>query len=390
MNRMRRTVLENRPARITGIFADASAVYLTEIIWRTYGWEVSFAGQVPVGIQEVMRDEAVMEQVKVCCMREGLSCNPVALCLLDEQVSYCVKVLPKMRRTELLEAIHWEIAAEMPFGDEETLEAFLPMEDGTGNVLLAAIEKRNADVLWRLYQENGLALQMLTSMPARMESLEWQAEGLCWRDEQVVLGTRAASTVWTAAQYTSLYAALTLTVPDFTVNFLPQAKRRGQWAWKRLLGGAFLLLFFLWNSVFLYQTWILHGLEQREAAQESQLVLLHAEQKYMQESQAKEAAIERKNACLMTLSKERKSGYSLLVYLGTKTVDGVWIEKMVLQDHMQQAVLQGRAVSYAALADFLQMLEQEKDFFTAKPVLTSSGQTKDGTEEIEFSLELRL
>ena len=67
---------------------------------------------------------------------------------------------------------------------------------------------------------------------------------------------------------------------------------------------------------------------------------------------------------------------SLLVHLDTRTVEGVWIRDLRVENG-REIVLKGVATSYDALANFLKCLEEDKGFFVEKPALTGSERKAD-------------
>ena len=74
---------------------------------------------------------------------------------------------------------------------------------------------------------------------------------------------------------------------------------------------------------------------------------------------------------LRDLSARNIPWYSVLVHLGARTVNGVWLERLELEGR-DKLRIEGRAVSYEAVADFVKMFEADRDFFPQVPVLESS------------------
>ena len=131
-------------------------------------------------------------------------------------------------------------------------------------------------------------------------------------------------------------------------------------------------------------------MDQQLKAQENRMLLLAGGQKSMQEAQRLNASLDKRNQLLAELSRDTVSCRGILVHLGVRTVEGVWLDEFVLSEDHTSAELKGHAVGYEALAVFLQSFEKDQDFFAEGPLMKSSRQAKDHPEEIEFLLELKL
>jgi len=103
--------------------------------------------------------------------------------------------------------------------------------------------------------------------------------------------------------------------------------------------------------------------QSRALAQEQELMRLSAEQSEMEIIEARAAAIDTREKLLMDISRQGISWYSLLVHLGTNTTEGVNLTALHLSADGGQLFLEGQAVSYDALAEFLGQLEADRDVF---------------------------
>jgi Tfp pilus assembly protein PilN len=89
---------------------------------------------------------------------------------------------------------------------------------------------------------------------------------------------------------------------------------------------------------------------------------------------------------LVDITKQRASWYSLLVHLGTKTMPGVWLDGAAFHAN-GRLQLSGKAVDYDALAQFLSLLEQDKEIAGMKPGLERSALSQDG-QLTSFAVDL--
>ena len=91
----------------------------------------------------------------------------------------------------------------------------------------------------------------------------------------------------------------------------------------------------------------------------------------MEQEAQEDGRAAQKERQLISLSKGALPCRSLLVHFGTRTVEGAWIRGLrVVDGHAVE--LEGAATSYDALADFVRVLEEDKGFFRAAPVLKKS------------------
>lgn len=144
-----------------------------------------------------------------------------------------------------------------------------------------------------------------------------------------------------------------------------------------------------WDGWTLYQ-----ARAQAEARQQELAHLLPAKQQ-METLEKRRSGLEQKERRLQLLTQAGFPWYGLLVHLGAMTVEGVWLEGIEQRDE-HRLEIEGRAVSYEAIADFVQAFERDKDFFPDGPVLESSGssaagdkkQKGDGTVGFRMALHL--
>ena len=102
----------------------------------------------------------------------------------------------------------------------------------------------------------------------------------------------------------------------------------------------------------------------------------------------KDRWIAQRDALLDRLSQESIPALSVLIHLGTKNVNGVYLTGMTL-DMDQHLLLSGKADSFESLAEYMHKYEEDTDSFPRGPVLRESRVKEEG-KEVEFVLELVL
>ena len=108
----------------------------------------------------------------------------------------------------------------------------------------------------------------------------------------------------------------------------------------------------------------------------------------MEQDRKLAAAAEQKEACLGRLTEKSRPLDSLLVHLGTVTVEGAWLTEVDCTEE-KALHIRGEAVDYSALGEFLGAFEQDRDFFTSVPVLEESRQ-QEGRVEFRLKMEMGL
>ena len=138
----------------------------------------------------------------------------------------------------------------------------------------------------------------------------------------------------------------------------------------------------------LNELYALHSINEEKLQIASELSLKNNDLKKMYLLNNIEEKTKAKEKILTELSANSVSCYSLLLHLGVTTTEGVWLDKLELAN-ADRLHLAGRAVSYAALAEFLKNLEQDRDFFQNGAILENT-ESVDHGEGLTFSLSLNL
>ena len=148
------------------------------------------------------------------------------------------------------------------------------------------------------------------------------------------------------------------------------------------------------SILLIWVTMDIYAYEQAKTAAETQrteLLRLAPERQEMLAVEKECRQIEAREALMQELQGKGPQWYSVLVHLGANTKEGVFITSMVSDDDGRSLKLEGQAVSYDALAEFVDGLEQDRDFFPQGIRLQDSetmGRSQENKGMVKFSLTI--
>ena len=116
--------------------------------------------------------------------------------------------------------------------------------------------------------------------------------------------------------------------------------------------------------------------------QRQELQRLAEEQSEMKRMLAKEAAIDSKEKLLFDIGQRQHIWYSLLVHLGVNTTEGVFLTGLYTSNDGRQLYMEGKAVNYDALAEFVGQLEEDRAIFAQGVKLARSELIKGSADEL--------
>ena len=125
--------------------------------------------------------------------------------------------------------------------------------------------------------------------------------------------------------------------------------------------------------------------------QEHELSLLSAEVQEMHALTVQTASIADREKKIQAFSSQSMPWYSLLVHLGTNTVQGVLLTGINVSADGHKLYLEGQAVSYDCLAEFIGQFEADKLFFAQGITLENSEVLKgrgNEPDKVQFSLSV--
>ncbi len=342
--------------------------------------------------------------VKLALAKRGWEKARIAVSLPEEQVFFYRKEFPPLSDKELKEAARWDLLASLPAAEAEEAYCTDFQRLAGREVLLAALPREKAQEMQRAFDEAGLCLSSLAFLsptavlPTAAAADEWQEEAVtdAVQEDAAAFAADGMSFARGIApedgESRALWAAQGLLASSAKhIELLPQAMRPATWARGRLLAVFAAVFFLCMVSVYSWNAWQLHVLQEEEQSIAHEMVLLSAERQRMELASQEAGRVAAKERQLASLSKGALPCRSLLVHFGTRTVEGAWIRELrVVDGHAVE--LEGAATSYDALANFVRSLEEDKAFFTASPLLKKSERRQEGAGRalIYFWLELKI
>ena len=341
--------------------------------------------------EDVGEPQAVAEQVRMHCARNGWSMDDLTLCFIGDNLFTETTQLPEMEQVELEDTIHWEVEEKEFFGDEEFHTLHVKIEGKEGNFWLAAMGERNLKA-WELPWE-GMCAPLLSAMPPLENTLHIEEGRISFAGKKLVPGKGIPRGEMDPGSLPAVYGAMLavgLLPPEKALRFPTRSLPDG-WNWKRLSLAAACCSLLVMGVISGYDLWNLYEAGQaKEALQQERLLLAREEKtKNLLEQSIRETELRDKR--LEALSRESFPWYSLLVHFGSMTVEGVYIKDISLSERDTLQV-EGEAVTFDALADFLKGFESDKNFFPQGPILQNSSVPERGTAgaSVHFSLQLHI
>ena len=382
---------------VMGVFIRNTVAYVVRLENRDGQWELYENVMVPIPAVDTGEDfppaELAVEKIVTMMQVMGWPAAPIAMCLAEDEVFTDTLHIPVMPDSEMCEAVHWELDGQRDFDDPEFLSVFRSSSGDEGQ-WAAAVPKTLVDIWRKAWKENGMELESLTVMPAFVKtSCALENEGLRVGDVCFPFAHEPYDVFYDDGGWEALHAAKTLCYPEASyMNFLTAGKPiSSAWNWKSLSLTVTAVISIGLFGCFFADYGQLSGEQEALAAQKSQLAFLSHAQKEKSLLENAEAQIRKKNQQLVRLSEESYPWRSILIHLGTMTVDGVGLSEITVPKP-NELEIHGKAIQYEALAEFLQKFEGDREFFPSTPILKSSqveaGEANSPT--IAFQLTLKL
>ena len=273
-----------------------------------------------------------------------------------EAVSYVMSLPAGMELAERTEAAYWELVARLSeqrieIGQCCTAGAVLPT---TGDFWIAAVQQEDIQLWQQPFIEAEIPLRDFVMMAPMVSDLSVDGRipgpGFC---SLLQANSVDKGCCW---DYRALAAV---------------------WLGVLLLG---LAAFTGWDC------WQLYAARQETARLQQTLSELAPDQLRMEQLESVRQDIDVREKQLRMLSEKNFPWYSVLIHFGSMTTEGAWLDSLKLEGE-DTLHLQGHAVSFEALADYIKAFEQDKGFFPQGPVLESSGIDKN---RISFRMTLHL
>lgn len=329
------------------------------------------------------------ERISARLCMEGWENLPRVYAVPEDKMFACLLSLPPdMEAAEQKEAAYWELAARL---ERESLdiESFAAACAGCGEaqtVWAAAVSREYLEQVTEAFEAAELSLDEIIACPEPKGSLvmDDRAAGKLHIGGQEVSCPAGeeypADEGFGAALGAALcYADGVLAKEKRSVWLLNPDRPVERWNY-RLLAAAMVMGMVLFLCLLTgWDAWRLYSAQQEAFRYRQELAQRMPQQKKMAVLEQVRQQTEQKEQVLAALSQENIPWRSILVHFGTITVDGVWLSGLEMKgkDVLQ---IDGYAVSYDAVADFVKAFEKDTAFFPDGPVLESSGK-ENGEKE---------
>ena len=306
------------------------------------------------------------EQVERYSGMHGSSPEALYLDVPEELAHSYMSRLPAMPPGELKEACYWELAHCL--GEEgEGIEDY-----ETGSLLMEPDERMKTDG---------------EQSPVTEENEEGE---LCWLAALPKTLTAACRRAFAQAGLPAPYFVLKKQSADSFSDglFIDGQPVKESWDYRRIGAAITLLTLLLLTFLTGFDLYRTVALSTRASVEEQKLAAYRQESKEMDIRERIQAQIQAKQQRLTKLSDGALPWYSVLVHFGAILPEGVALESLSLSQK-EGLIVEGQAVSYDALAGFLQGLEKDDGFFRQKPVLEQSDLAgQDSGQLVHFRLSM--
>ena len=335
--------------------------------------------------------ELLAERTAQRLTREGWQDLPLALCLPEKCfLCHLFPISTAIPLPEQRTAAYWEMdrfLQDCGLSPEMVKCISLPLPDRTDMVEALALEREKISMLEDAFGRRGCPLAGL--YPETPVLLECQSGSCGWQIGEAEISPAAEAGGTEEHERRPLFAAAALAGlgrQGWPENLLEDKGEVNGWNYEGIGRAASILtgvLLILCLSLDLGEFFLTS-----RAAEEAgrQLAELEPARQAMEADRKMIAAAEVKEACLGRLTEKSRPLDSLLIHLGTVTVEGAWLTEV---DCTEEKILhlRGEAVDYSALGEFLEAFERDSDFFSAVPVLEESRQ-KEGLVEFRLKVEM--
>ncbi|MBQ9365377.1 MAG: hypothetical protein IJT82_06320 [Schwartzia sp.] len=371
-----------------GFYADGDIMYVIELAREDNALKVKNFIEKQFFDEGYDAPRAVQLIERVCaeCHVNKMTMGNVGTAYSQDEIFSYEKVFPRMKEDELREAVFWDIDVNCPFGEERYLKTF----ESRGDVVwAAAIDNERGMRLIDAAKREGLRLNVMTVIPLHFQ---YESSGgvIRMNDREIALVNNDDADKWGRGAFFALYAAMAAIHDgdEFAcVNFLPRKSKSGGLACNEVVKEAFIYFLILLFSVFSVNTVRMIKAEREVAKLKNQMTMLDGERAMLASLEDKRRYVEATDKILVSLSSDRRSWYYIFYVLGITTMDNVRLTELEPMGD-GDVRCRGKAKSYAALVDFVQMLDENKKMFSSAPVLEKFEASGGNAEDMNFSIRL--
>lgn len=364
-----------------GIYIDSNAIFCTQVIKENTGvLKISYADKINIAGNSDEDKQYAVEEVQNSFLKAGISVENVIVCLGEDDVYYYHKEFPAVEK--ISSAIHWDIAGNVPFG-EDYMESFYQEDKESNRYLLGAVEKDYLREVQDLFTASDI--NIISFVTNTEKNIVRKQEYIMAGDVRCIMPEFLADYFVDEGQLSALYAS----VSGFYSQGLEFSLKNKYPAWNYLHLTACVLLisFIVAGSALCFSFYQYYNVKHDLAEAKQEFLLLSEVWESKRCSDEMNDKYKAKASLLQDLTRSSWPVYAIMVHLGCNTEEGTWLTDMSA-DGDKDILLKGESVSYNSLVKYYQMLAEDKDFFTGGAVLEKSDLSADGN--IAFSIKLRL
>lgn len=388
-----------RYCQTLGIFVDNAKIHIAEIKWKKKGGIIKHLIEIEYSNWEEkeLLHERWVEEIQKTCMTKGLQKKNVVLCLPKEQIFSYKKEFPMMKSSELKEAIRWDVDEIVPFEEGSYSYSYSARVNGAVDIvtMIEVMEKSALKKLMLSFEEINI---YILGIIKEMDTIAWEIieESITiniedWQEKIDNVALIKQEKMEEKGAVLAIAAACYPLHKERTINLLPMEKQQGKIIWNKIAGVIGLIICLVMVIVYMQGYWQLYNLGEKVQQEKTKSALLQDSMKQRDLLVNQTKRVEKKNKILAELSQQSISWRGIMVHLGNITVDNVWLTDMSLNEK-NEIILKGKALNYLFIAEFLQKIEQDTDFFQTMELIQTEIAFDEGvqSEIVRFSLKVRL
>ena len=386
-------LFQKPPGNSIGVCGKGGQIFVAYLAYGNGGWQLSSVDELQMSGDAEEAGE-MADLVRMHCARNGWSKDHLAVCMPEDRLFLAEVDLPDLEHGKLAEAVHWEIEGKDFFGERAFRTTFIKTGAEDHAYWTASVDEEEAAAWETLWKERGLPLSQLAVLPPPLQDiLQWDEERMVLGETILSFGKHISSFEIPSSSLPAIYAALLAAGAlrqEFSASFSP-GEELDAWNWKRLSLAVACISMLCMSLLAGWDLWQIHAARELQEKTHQERLLLGKEEKKMLLIERSIRETKRRDSKLEDLSRESLPWYSLLVHFGGMTVDGVRISDIALAEKDALNV-EGEAVTFDAVAEFLKGFESDKAFFPAGPVLqkTSVPEKRLPGDMVHFSLQLKI
>ena len=387
----------HRVMRVAGVALREGMLHVVGLERRDGAFQASFFCHVMLQATEAELLQAVAEKTACLLAQTGWEDERVVAALPEGMASAFSETFPPGASSEEMQDMaRYAVEAQGLFPDGTYRAACAPAPDGTH--VVAAISESQLASIRDAFQSAGIQIWGAAVTPKSF-SLICEGAALSWGEEVIsiapeLLGSDGMFHGWVEGAAAAIYGAAIMVqaVHRHGLLFPFGAVQLSGWACGRIALAACAVAFIVLAVFTAWDVYTYVAVRQEHQQVRSNLAMLYGDAQHMEADREEKAWVERQDTALQTLTKEAGPSSAVLAHLGRLPVDGICLEKLELAQG-KPLQLEGEAVTFDALSEYLQGFSKDEVFFPHGPRLRDSSRPKEAARgedggTIHFSLEL--